>query len=134
METATWASFEKLSSSLSASVPLDLDLALAGHGSIVLAESETVRMAAAKVAAKAVDVASLFVRVDGFVMARRVALDHMLAVICSTKCAMMAVGRSRTVRFEIGKRRGISRTTLFSDARDGTVRTAACGVAECSLR
>lgn len=48
----------------------------------MLAESETVRMAAAKVAAKAVDVASLFVRTDGLVIARNVALDHIVTCAC----------------------------------------------------
>lgn len=75
--TATLASLGNELSWLSASEPLVLEPELAGHGNIVLAEIDTVMMAAAKVAANAVEVASLFVRVEGFAIERSVALDHM---------------------------------------------------------
>lgn len=68
--TAAAPNFSLLSFSsctLSDRVPLVLDLELAGHGKMVLALNETVRMDAAKVAMKKEDVARRFVRKDGFV-------------------------------------------------------------------
>lgn len=63
-----------LFSASSASMPLLLDRELAGHGRIVDADNETVRIDAAKVAMKNVDVASRRVRSEGLESGR--SADH----------------------------------------------------------
>lgn len=60
----------------SASVPLLFDRELAGHGRIVDADNETVRIDAAKVAMKNVDVASRRVRSEGLESGR--SADHIV--------------------------------------------------------